>query len=308
MMETSLPEHIREFGRVAQHRFEVLGGPQESSLPAERDGSVREQAAAALAEIGATELDVRSDAEDRLAGAVVARAAGAALLPYPVVDDLMAIDGARLSLVDPRIPRVDHGDLAGRWLLADLDGIAYTATLGPRRPAKLGPFLVRATDLAPVSTVPRADLALHLILQSWRILGALERALEITCEHVKARTQFGKTLSEFQFVRFTVADASVTLRGLEELAKFSLSRWSPDTDAIGWTDALMLKIKAAEAGIQLMRTSHQLLGALGFCDESDVSVIDRHLQPALRLPESVEALALRLTPEVGAGHVETLFS
>ncbi|MCV7175384.1 acyl-CoA dehydrogenase family protein [Mycolicibacterium sphagni] len=307
-METSLPEHIREFGRVAHHRFATLGGPQESSLPAERDGSLRELAAAALAEIGATELDVRNDAEDRLAGAVVARAAGAVLLPYPVVDDLMAIDGARLSLVDPRIPRVDHGDLAGPWLLADLDGIAYTATLGPRHPAKLGPFLVRATDLSPVNTVPRADLALHLIMQSWRILGALERALEITCDHVKARTQFGKTLSEFQFVRFTVADASVTLRGLEELAKFSLSRWAPATDAIGWTDALMLKIKAAEAGIQLMRTSHQLLGALGFCDESDISVIDRHLQPALRLPESVEALALRLAPEVGAGHVETLFS
>ncbi|SBS71084.1 Acyl-CoA dehydrogenase domain-containing protein [uncultured Mycobacterium sp.] len=308
MMETSLPEHIREFSQVAQHRFEMLGGPQESSLPAERDGSMRELAAGALAEIGVAELDVRNDLEDRLAGAVVARAAGVALLPYPVVDDLMAIDGARLSPIDPRVPRVDHGDLAGPWLLADLDGIAYTATLGPRHPAKLGPFLVKATDLSPVSTVPRADLALHLILQSWRILGALERALEITCEHVKARTQFGKTLSEFQFVRFTIADTSVTLRGLEELAKFSLSRWTIDTDVTGWTDALMLKIKAAEAGIHVMRTSHQLLGALGFCDESDISVIDRHLQPALRLPESVEALALRLTPEVGAGHVETLFS
>jgi hypothetical protein len=225
-----------------------------------------------------------------------------------VIEDLMAIDGARLALIDPRIPRVDHGDLAGPWLLADLDGISYAATLGARSTAKLGPFLVKATDLSPVGTVARGDLALHLILQSWRILGALERALEITCHHVKARTQFGKTLSEFQFVRFTIADASVTLRGLEELAKFSLSRWTADTDAIGWTDALMCKIKAAEAGIHLMRTSHQLLGALGFCDESDISVIDRHLQPAFRLPESVEALSLRLTPEIGVGHVETLFS
>jgi len=307
-METSLPEHIREFGRVAQDRFERLGGPQESSLPAERDAARRELAAAALTEIGAAEFDVRHDPEDRLAGAVVARAAGAALLPYPVVEELTAIDGARLSLVDPRIPRVDHGDLGGRWLLADLDGTAYTATLGPRRPAKLGPFLVAAADLTPAGAVTRADLALHLILQSWRILGALERVLEITCDHVKARTQFGKTLSEFQFVRFTVADAGVTLRGLEELAKFSISRWRGDTDVVGWTDALMLRIKAAEAGVAIMRTSHQLLGALGFCDESDISVIDRHLQPALRLPESVEALSLRLAPEVGAGHVETLFS
>jgi hypothetical protein len=51
-----------------------------------------------------------------------------------------------------------------------------------------------------------------------------------------------------------------------------------------------------------------LLGALGFCDESDVSVLDRHTQPLIRLPLGAEGLALRLMPGVPDGSLETLFS
>ena len=63
-------------------------------------------------------------------------------------------------------------------------------------------------------------------------------------------------------------------------------------------DALVLRFKAADTARQVLRTSHQLLGALGFCDESDVSVLDRHTQPLIRLPLGAEALALRLIPGV----------
>jgi acyl-CoA dehydrogenase len=306
-METTLPQHVHEFGLVARERFDKLGGPQ-AALRAETDGSSRAAAAQALRDIGADELVVRTDPDDTLAAAVTCRAAGATLLPYPVVETILAVDGARLALVDPRCARVDHGDLPGDWLLADLDGTTYTAELGARRHGKLGPFLVEATALTPAGTVAQKDLSLHLILASWQLLGALQRALDIAKDHVRARTQFGKPLAEFQAVRFTVADTSVALSGLAELAKFTISRWNSVSGQAGWTDALILKLKAAETGVQLMRTCHQLLGALGFCDESDISVIDRHIQPLLRLPVSAEALAVRLIPETSAGHVETLFS
>ena len=60
-------------------------------------------------------------------------------------------------------------------------------------------------------------------------------------------------------------------------------------------DALILRLKAADTARQVLRTAHQLLGALGFCDESDVSVLDRHTQSLIRLPVSTEVLAMRLT-------------
>jgi hypothetical protein len=57
----------------------------------------------------------------------------------------------------------------------------------------------------------------------------------------------------------------------------------------------------------VLRCCHQLFGAIGFCDEHDVSVLDRHMQPLMRLPCSAESLADRLVPAVAAGELESLF-
>jgi hypothetical protein len=310
-MNTELPQDIADFAAVAVKRLARVGGPQ-AALSAETDDSVRGAARDALSEVGAFELDVRSGSDDLLAAAVLCQAAGATALPYPLVEQLLAIDGARLALVNPDAPRIDHGDLPGPWIAADLDGHRYQVQppngTQHRRLAKLGPFLVPASLGAPDTTVPAADVNLHLVLGSWRILGAMQQALDIVTEHVQARVQFGKPLADFQTVRFSVADAAVAVRGLHELAKYTLSRPGSAPVEVLSADALVLRLKAAETARQVLRTAHQLLGALGFCDESDVSVLDRHTQPLIRLPLSPEALALRLIPEVCDGNLETLFS
>jgi acyl-CoA dehydrogenase-like protein len=306
-LKTELPQDISDFAAVAAKRLTRLGGPP-AALRAETDDGVRDAARTALSDLGAFELDVRSAADDLLAAAVLCQAAGANALPYPVVEELLAIDGARLTLVNPEAPRIDHGDLPGDWIAADLDGTRYRPQPGSRTNAKLGPFLVPATLGAPDGIVPAGDVNLHLVLGSWRILGALQQSLHIVTEHVRARIQFGKPLADFQAVRFAVADAAVGVRGLHELAKYTICRPESLPAQVHSADALVLRYKAADTARQVLRTSHQLLGALGFCDESDVSVLDRHTQPLIRLPLSAEALALRLIPDVRDGHLETLFS
>ncbi|OBB99080.1 acyl-CoA dehydrogenase family protein [Mycobacterium sp. 852002-40037_SCH5390672] len=306
-MKTELPQDISDFAAVAGKRLTRLGGPP-AALRAETDDAVRHAARTALNDVGAFDLDVRSGPDDLLAAAVLCQAAGATVLPYPVVEELLAIDGARLALVNPKAPRIDHGDLAGDWVTADLDGNRYRPQPGSRTGAKLGPFLVPATLSAPEGTVPAADVNLHLVLGSWRILGAVQQSLRIVTDHVRARIQFGKPLADFQTVRFAVADAAVAVRGLHELAKYTICRPESLAAQIHSADALILRLKAAETARQVMRTSHQLLGALGFCDESDVSVLDRHTQPLMRLPLGTEELALRLVPRVSDGSFETLFS
>jgi acyl-CoA dehydrogenase len=306
-MKTALPEDIAEFAAVATKRLVRFGGPQ-AALQAETDERLRHDARTALSDLGAFDLDVRSSSEDLLAAAVLCQAAGASALPYPLVEELMAIDGARLVLVNPEAPRVDHGDLAGDWIAADLDGTRYRVQPSARTDAKLGPFLVPATLSRPDGTVPAADVDLHLTLGSWRIVGAVQQALDITRQHVVDRMQFGKPLAEFQAVRFTIADAAVAARGLHELAKYTISRGESVPAQVRSADALILRLKAAETARQVLRTAHQLLGALGFCDESDVSVLDRHTQPLIRLPAGTEELALRLLPGVRDGGFETLFS
>jgi hypothetical protein len=306
-VKTALPQDISDFAAVATKRLARLGGPP-AALRAETDDGVRDAARTALSEVGTFELDVRSAPDDLLAAAVLCQAAGAAALPYPLVEELLAIDGARLALVNPEAPRIDHGDLPGDWIAADLDGVRYHPQPASRTNAKLGPFLVAATLSAPDGTVPAADVNLHLVLGSWRILGAMQQALQIVTEHVRARIQFGKPLADFQAVRFGVADASVAVRGLHELAKYTISRPESAPLQVRSADTLVLRYKAADTARQVLRASHQLLGALGFCDESDVSVLDRHTQPLIRLPLGAEALALRLVPAVPDGSLATLFS
>ena len=306
-MKTALPEDIAEFSAVATKRLGRFGGPQ-AALQAETDDRLRQDARTALSDLGAFDLDVRSSPEDLLAAAVLCQACGATALPYPLVEELMTIDGARLTLVNPEAPRIDHGDLAGDWIAADLDGTRYRVQPSSRTDAKLGPFLVPATLGPPDGTVPAADVDLHLTLGSWRIVGAVQQCLEITRQHVLARMQFGKPLAEFQAVRFTVADAAVAARGLHELAKYTLSRIESVPAQVRSADALILRLKAGETARVVLRTAHQLLGALGFCDESDVSVLDRHTQSLIRLPVSSEVLAMRLLPGIRDGGFETLFS
>ncbi|GJN95317.1 acyl-CoA dehydrogenase [Mycobacterium marinum] len=306
-MNTELPQDVIDFARVAAKRLARVGGPP-AALRAETDDGIRRAARAALDDLGAFELDVRSGPADLLAAAVLCRAAGTVALPYPLVEELLSVDGARLALVNPDLPRIDHGDLPGSWIAADLDGARYRPQPAARTAAKLGPFLVPATLGAPEGTVAASDIDLHLVLGSWRILGAVQQSLDIVTAHVRTRIQFGKALADFQAVRFCVADAAVAVRGLAELAKYTISRTESYAARVRSADALLLRLKAADTARQVLRISHQLLGALGFCDESDISVLDRHTQPLIRLPLCAEALAIRLIPDAADGSLETLFS
>jgi hypothetical protein len=306
-MQTAMPADVVAFGTAARDRFNSFGGV-ELALRAETDPAARARAADALDQLGAWDVDPRGDADELLAAAQLCRMAGAVVLPHPVVEQLLAVDGARLALVDPARPLIDHGDLEGPWLAADLDGRVRQATTGQRSPAKLGPFVVRAELGDQASPISADDVARHLVLGSWRIVGGLDAALQLAAAHVVVRKQFGQTLSEFQSVRFAIADAVTAFRGLEELARFTTWRLGTAAPAARTADALALRLHADETAVAVLRCCHQVLGAIGFCDEHNVSVLDRHLQPLIRLPQSAEALADRLLPALTDGAFEGLFS
>lgn len=292
-MDTSLPAEVVSFGQVAE-RVMKQAGAVDLARRAEVDDSARADAGAVLTQLGADDLDVRADLEQLLAGAVLARAAGANALPYPVVAQLMKVDEARLVLVDPRTVRVDHGDLPGAWRAADLAGNAWDLVPGKRLDSLLGPFVVRAELGQRREPVSADDIARSLVLGSWLLLGAAERAAADACAHVRQRIQFGRPLADQQAVRFMAADMQVSVRGIEELAKFTTWRLTTASPEERMADALALRVKAAEAGRQVLRDAHQLYGALGFCDETDISILDRFAQPTMRYPHSPEVLIEQL--------------
>ena len=77
----------------------------------------------------------------------------------------------------------------------------------------------------------------------------------------------------------------------------------------GWqvADVLALRLQAVDVARAVLRTCQQLHGAAGVCDEYDVSVLARLVQPALRLPWSAERTAHELMATIQTDGFEGLF-
>jgi hypothetical protein len=286
-MIIDLSDEALEFGRQALRAFESAGGDLLLQR-AETDPTTRDAlAGGVLAELGVWDLEPRSDMDSLEAAAAVCRSAGYWALPYPVAERLsrptdLHVDGL-LVIADNR-PSAPIVGVEARWAAVTLDGQRHRVT----STAADGPAFVASLDLAPLDGDGGPDLALALTLPCWTLLGMLDRALELTIAHVTMREQFGQPLSAFQSVQFQLTDAEVERAGLEVLAKYTLwSAGTARTEALD--DALALRMAALEAAEVVFRVTHQLHGAVGFCDETTLSWLSRYSQPLRRFPLGVSA-------------------
>jgi hypothetical protein len=234
-------------------------------------------------------------------------------LPYPVVGALLQRDGVPFALVPDERARIDHGDLFPTWNVATLDGTGFAATADTRSErdqfGRLGPFvvdLVASANRTPVTHESGIDVRYALTLTAWQILGGADRAVELAADHVSNRIQFGKPIATFQAVQFMLADAAVAVAGLRELAQFTTWRVATAIEESG-SDVLALRVHAIDTARAVLRTCQQLHGAAGVCDEYDISVITRHIQPALRLPVGAERSAELLADAIAATGFVGLF-
>ena len=162
-------------------------------------------------------------------------------------------------------------------------------------------------DAVDQRLTPAGDEALALVLPCWTLLGMLDRAMALTCSYVNERKQFGQTLASFQGVQFQLTDAEVERAGLEVLAKYAL--WSIQAERPeAVEDALALRLAAIEAADVVFRVTHQLHGAIGFCDETTLSWLSRYSQPLRRLPLGLSATRDALTREAGRAGLTGLYA
>ncbi|ONH24102.1 acyl-CoA dehydrogenase [Pseudofrankia asymbiotica] len=307
-MVLDLSDEAAEFGRTAQRALETAGG-DELAQAAEREPARRaELVAPVLDELGAWDLDPRGSADELEAAAALCRAAGWWAAPYPVAQRLARPAGGdadALFVVAPAAPAAPVGGLDLRLAAVTLDGRRYAATARESDvPARRSAFVV-GLDLAPLAGAAadadaaggQADAALGLVLGCWTLLGLLDRAMTLTRTYILEREQFGQPLARFQGVQFQLTDAEVERAGVAELAGYAL--WSIESgQAEALDDALALRLAAVEAAETVFRITHQLHGAMGFCDETTLSWLSRYSQPLRRLPlgrsATQDALASRL--------------
>lgn len=156
------------------------------------------------------------------------------------------------------------------------------------------------TDYPVAERLAPGEDATGLTLACWTLLGMLDKALDLTREHVTVREQFGQPLAKFQGVQFQLTEAEVQRAGLEVLAAYTL--WSGT-----YPDALALRLAALEAADVVFRVAHQLHGALGFCDEAPLSWLSRRSQPLRRRPWGLSATRARLAAETGRAGLAGLY-
>jgi hypothetical protein len=305
-MILDLSDDAKEYGRAALRAFEAAGGDQlvqqAEAKPGVRDSLV----GPVLNELGAWELDPRTDADGLEAAAALCRSAGYWALPYPVAERLAKptdLDSDGLLVVAPNRPAAAVGGVDTRWTAVTLDG-ARCSVVGH---GVTGPAFVTPIELSEFDRNGGGDVALALTLPCWTLLGMLDRAVELTIAHVSLRKQFGQPLSSFQGVQFQLTDAEVERSGLDILAKYTLwSIGSGRPEAL--VDALALRMSAIEAAEVVFRVCHQLHGAVGFCDETTLSWLSRYSQPLRRLPLGLSATRDELTRRAGRSGLTGLYA
>src|SRR6185312_8952940 len=146
-MILDLGDDAKEYGRQALRAFEVTGGDQLVQQAEARPDLRESLAGPVLSELGAWELDPRTDADGLEAAAALCRSAGYWALPYPVAERLARpADADGLIVVSNARPAAAIRGVDANWVAVTVDGVRSTVT-GLR---SAEPAFVAELELSPL--------------------------------------------------------------------------------------------------------------------------------------------------------------
>jgi Acyl-CoA dehydrogenase, C-terminal domain len=288
-MRRDWPQAAVAYQESVGKALKALGGVDVARAAESDPGQRMAVVAPALDQLDLRTLDPWGDEDESAAAMLGVRAAGAVVLPWPLVHELAVppdlrpvVDGCYLTSGEVR--RLDHVDVVERAIAVDLvRGAAAAVTAGPWHRAPLDPF---ASDAAlgatTVDSDPQRIVSMHLLLDAFWVVGALSTVVDLAVLHAREREQFGTPIGKFGEIRWRIADLALACDGLEELALHAW--WLVRGSAANPADLLALRVQMIESANVVLANGHQVLGAMGLCEEHDLAVIDRHLQSVLHRP------------------------
>lgn len=119
------------------------------------------------------------------------------------------------------------------------------------------------------------DAVMHdaIILAAAQAMGGADRALEMTVEYSKTRTQFDKPLGAFQALAHYMADASTTVDGGKTLVYEAA--WARSNGKSVRRLAPMAKLFACQTYRDVTAMAEQIHGGMGFTVEYDIQLYFR---------------------------------
>lgn len=107
------------------------------------------------------------------------------------------------------------------------------------------------------------------IIKGLEILGAAEKGMSMTIDHVKTRRQFDTPVGSFQAVQHKLAEAHVNLSAMRALGNFAAWAVESSTEQIALSGSSFIAF-AADKGSKILETCVQMHGGTGFTWEYDL--------------------------------------
>jgi len=228
---------------------------------------------------------------------VAAEALGRALFPGPIAATFMAgqalLDAERgrvtrgEALVSvgapplmPWAPLADYFLVVSRWRLYRAVPVGTVEPVDTVGGEPWGRVQLRRTAALGSSREP---LQVYNIVLAAYLAAAGKRLLDLTCEHVRARKQFGRAIGEFQAVSHPLADCEIKLAGSATLARaaaFELGCHGADA----YRTAAAARRSASRSALDTLHACHQAFGAMGVTIEGPVYPFTRRIRQLVSLP------------------------
>lgn len=143
---------------------------------------------------------------------------------------------------------------------ANLAGEPRDELARPAAPAEISGVALPAEEL----------LCLGALCKAAMMVGAMDRALELSIEHAAQRVQFGRPIAQFQAVQQMLAQLAAHAAAAGAAVDLATSEFSSFTAAVA-------KSRASEAASWVTDAAHQVSGAMGFTVEYPLQQLTRRL-------------------------------
>ena len=138
------------------------------------------------------------------------------------------------------------------------------------------------------------------LARSAEMVGAAQRVLDLCAEHARVRVQGGRPIGSYQAVQHACADLFRDVESARWLvweAEWKLASSRPDAPAAVAT----AKAYGSRACLRVARRGHQIMGAIGYCEEHPLHLYHKRIlaasvdagDPALHLETVARAIGLR---------------
>ena len=250
-----------------------------------------------LAETGVNALLISEDHGGMGAGAiemvVAAHQLGRHAVPGPVAETIAAVPilladtGATDRLgalaegelatvaLPPLVPYAVDAAVVGQVYIVDDHTLNTGVATNPRPSVDYSRTLSTVDIDAAVGTVdPGRGFDFGALATAAQLIGLADTMLALTGEYAKTRMQFGREIGSFQAVKHHLADVAVAVemaRPLIHGAALSLDGAVPEPQFAS-RDVSAAKVAAGQAAYLASRVGLQVLGAIGYTQEHDLSL------------------------------------